>query len=130
MNETATTLDAAAPALPRLRHAAGELDRRLFVAGFVACMAAVAVFLLVQLSGWPPHEDETLPLFVGRQPLGGLFDIVLGKRGGAPVDLLVGWVVAHSGGGLESMRFWSELFAVASIPGVGALGNRLAGRGR
>lgn len=129
MNETATTIDAAAPALPRLRHAAGELDRRLFIAGVAACTAAVAVFLLVQLSAWPPHEDETLPLFVGRQPLGGLFDIVLGKRGGAPLHFLLAWIVAHAGGGLETMRFFSALFAVASIPATAVLGNRLAGRG-
>jgi hypothetical protein len=129
MNETATTIDAAAPALPRLRHAAGELDRRLFVAGVTACTAAVAVFLLLQLSGWPPHEDETLPLFVGRQPIDGLFDIVLGKRGGAPLHFLLAWIVAHAGGGLETMRFFSALFALASIPAVAVLGNRLAGRG-
>ncbi len=128
MNESATTIEAAAPALPRLRHPAVELDRRLFVAGVTAVTAAVAVFLLVQLSGWPPHEDETLPLFVGRQPLGGLFDIVLGKRGGAPVHFLLAWVVAHTGGGLETMRFFSALFAVASIPAMAALGNRLVGR--
>ena len=129
MNESATTIDAAATALPRLRHPAVELDRRLFVAGVTAVTAAVAVFLLVQLSGWPPHEDETLPLFVGRQPLGGLFDIVLGKRGGAPLHFILAWVVAHTGGGLETMRFFSALFAVASIPAIAALGNRLAGRG-
>jgi hypothetical protein len=129
VNETATTIDAAAPALPRLRHAAGELDRRLFIAGVAACTAAVAVFLLVQLSGWPPHEDEALPLFVGRQPLDGLFDIVLGKRGGAPLHFLLAWVVAHAGGGLETMRFFSALFAMASIPAIAVLGNRLAGRG-
>ena len=129
MNETATTIDAAAPALPRLRHVAAELDRRLFVAGVAACTAGVAVFLLVQLSAWPPHEDETLPLFVGRQPIDGLFDIVLGKRGGAPLHFLLAWIVAHAGGGLETMRFFSALFAVASIPAIAVLGNRLAGRG-
>jgi hypothetical protein len=106
-----------------------ELDRRVFVAGVVACTAGVATFLLVQLSGWPPHEDETLPLFVGRQPLSELFDIVLGKRGGAPLHFLLAWVVAHAGGGLEAMRALSALFAAASVPGIAVLGNRLAGRG-
>ncbi|HEY7604661.1 MAG TPA: glycosyltransferase family 39 protein [Gaiellaceae bacterium] len=129
MNETATTVDTAAPALPRVRQATGELDRRLFVAGVAACTAAVAVFLLLQLSAWPPHEDETLPLFVGRQPLGGLFDIVLGRRGGAPLHFLLAWAVAHAGGGLQTMRFFSAVFAVASIPLIALLGNRLAGRG-
>jgi hypothetical protein len=129
MNETATTIDAAAPALPRLRETAGDLDRRLFLTGVAVCTATVAAFLLVQLSGWPPHEDETLPLFVGRQPLGSLFDIVLGRRGGAPVHFLIAWAVAHAGGGLHTMRLVSALFAIASVPAIAALGNRLVGRG-
>jgi Dolichyl-phosphate-mannose-protein mannosyltransferase len=110
------------------RAAVGELDRRLFLAGVGVCTAAVGTFLLVQLSGWPPHEDETLPLFVGRQPLGDLFDIVLGKRGGAPLHFLLAWIVAHMGGGLHAMRLLSALFATASLPVIAMLGNRLAGR--
>jgi hypothetical protein len=110
------------------RSAVRELDRRLFFAGVGACTIAVFVFLLVQLSAWPPHEDEALPLFVGRQPLGDLFGIVLGKRGGAPLHFLLAWVVAHAGGGLQTMRLFSALFAVASLPAIAALGNRLAGR--
>src|SRR5439155_26235689 len=111
------------------RPAAGELDRRLFLAGVAACTVLVGTFLLVQLSGWPPHEDETLPLFVGRQPLGDLLDTVLGRRGGAPLHFLLAWAVAHAGGGLYAMRLLSALFATASVPAVAALGNRLAGRG-
>jgi dolichyl-phosphate-mannose-protein mannosyltransferase len=116
---------------PRIlvRSAARDLDARLFAAGVAALTAGTAAFLLVQLSGWPPHEDETLPLFVGRQPLGDLFDIVLGKRGGAPLHFLLAWVVAHTGGGLETMRFLSAFFAVASLPAIALLGRRLAGRG-
>ena len=129
MDESATTIDAAAPGLPRLRHATVELDRRFFVAGVAACTGAVAAFLLVQLSAWPPHEDEALPLFVGRQPLGALFDIVLGRRGGAPLHFLIAWAVAHAGGGLHTMRLVSALFAVASVPAIAILGNRLVGRG-
>jgi len=128
VSETATTIERSSPALPGTRTATRELDRRLFLAAVAACTTAVAVFLIVQLSGWPPHEDETLPLFVGRQPLGDLFDIVLGKRGGAPVHFLLAWVVAHLGGGLYAMRFLSALFAVASLPAIAVLGTRLAGR--
>jgi hypothetical protein len=124
MTDTALTARIATLARP----AARELDRRLFFAGVGVCTAVVGAFLLVQLSGWPPHEDETLPLFVGRQPLGGLFDIVLGKRGGAPLHFLLAWLVAHAGGGLYAMRLLSALFATASVPAVAALGNRLAGR--
>jgi len=111
------------------RAAFRDLDRRLFAAGVAAVTAGTAAFLLVQLSAWPPHEDETLPLFVGRQSLGDLFDIVLGKRGGAPLHFLLAWVVAHAGGGLQTMRFFSALFAVASLPLIALLGKRLAGRG-
>jgi hypothetical protein len=129
VTETATTVERAARAPAKARAAAAELDRRVFLAGVAACTGAVAAFLLVQLSGWPPHEDETLPLFVGRQPLGDLFDIVLGKRGGAPLHFLLAWIVAHAGGGLYAMRLLSALFAIASLPAIAALGNRLAGRG-
>jgi hypothetical protein len=128
VSETATTVERSAPALPGTRTASRELDRRLFFAGVGACTITVAVFLIVQLSGWPPHEDETLPLFVGRQPLGDLFDIVLGRRGGAPLHFLLAWSVAHLGGGLYAMRFLSAVFAVASLPAIAALGARLAGR--
>jgi hypothetical protein len=111
------------------RPAFRDLDRRLFAAGVAALTVGTAAFLLVQLSAWPPHEDETLPLFVGRQPLGDLFDIVLGKRGGAPLHFLLAWTVAHAGGGLETMRFFSALFAAGSLPVIALLGKRLAGRG-
>jgi hypothetical protein len=112
-----------------VRAAPRDLDARLFAAGVAAITAATGAFLLVQLSGWPPHEDETLPLFVGRQPLGDLFDIVLGKRGGAPLHFLLAWSVAHAGGGLEAMRFFSALFATASLPAIALLGRRLTARG-
>src|SRR5262245_38672162 len=129
MDETATTLAApAAGSLPRFRATSHELDRRLFVGGVSAITAAVAVFLYVQLDKWPPPEDETLPLFVGRHSLSGAFDIVLAKRGGAPLHFLLAWIVAHTGGGLHTMRLLSALFAVASIPAIAILGNRLAGR--
>jgi Dolichyl-phosphate-mannose-protein mannosyltransferase len=123
---TDTALTSTATRLPR--PAVRDLDRRLFLAGAGLCTVAAGAFLLVQLSGWPPHEDETLPLFVGRQPLGSLFDVVLGKRGGAPLHFLLAWAVAHAGGGLYAMRFLSALFATASLPVIAALGSRLVGR--
>ncbi len=128
VNDTTTAADSSVQGVRRSHAGVVELDRRVFVAGVAACTAGVAVFLALQLTGWPPHEDETLPLFVGRQPLGGLFDIVLGKRGGAPLHFLLAWLVAHAGGGLHTMRFFSALFAVASIPAIALLANRLAGR--
>jgi hypothetical protein len=124
---TETAIPAQLTALDRAAERA--LDRRLFLAGVGACTVGVLVFLLVQLTAWPPHEDEALPLFVGRQPLGDLFDIVLGKRGGAPLHFLLAWIVAHAGGGLGAMRLFSALFATASLPAIAVLGNRLAGRG-
>jgi 4-amino-4-deoxy-L-arabinose transferase-like glycosyltransferase len=128
MDETATTLPARATGLPRVRAVTDELDRRLFVGGVSAITLAVAVFLFIQLDKWPPHEDETLPLFVGRHSLTDAFDIVLAKRGGAPLHFLLAWIVAHTGGGLHEMRLLSALFAVASIPAIAILGNRLTGR--
>ncbi len=104
------------------------LGRRWFPLGVGAVAAAAAAFLLHQLLAWPPHEDETLALFVGRHPLGGLFQVVLEERGGAPLHFLLAWAVAHLGLGLEALRLLSAAFAVASLPLVALLGRRLAGR--
>ena len=87
-----------------------------FGLGVAALAAAAAAFLFHQLLAWPPHEDETLPLFVGRHPLGELFQVVLEERGGAPLHFLLAWAVAHLGFGLEGLRALSALFAVASLP--------------
>ena len=102
-------------------------DRRFLLAVGAVTFAAAA-FLLHQLLAWPPHEDETLALFVGRNPLDQLFQVVLEERGGAPLHFLLAWVVAHLGFGLEALRVLSAAFAVASLPVVAALGARLAGR--
>jgi hypothetical protein len=103
--------------------------RRLVVpAGVAAVTAVAAAFLLHQLMAWPPHEDETLALFVGRDSLGGVLEHVTRERGGAPLHFLLAWAVAHSGFGLGALRLVSATFALASLPLVGLLGIRLAGR--
>jgi hypothetical protein len=89
---------------------------------------AAGAFLLHQLMAWPPHEDETLALFVGRDSLPGVVEHVTRDRGGAPLHFLVAWAVAHLGFGLGGLRLASALFAVASLPLVALLGLRLAGR--
>lgn len=104
------------------------LARRWFALGVAGVMAAAATFLLHQLFAWQPHEDETLALFVGREPLGTLLETVLGDRGGAPLHFLLAWLVAHLGFGLGGLRLLSVGFAVASLPLVALLGKRLAGR--
>jgi len=108
--------------------AAPGLSSRAFKAGVAACTAAVAAFILIELSTWPPHEDETLALFVGRGSLSHLFHTVLDQRGGAPLHFVLAWIVAHSGGGLVGLRLISAMLAVASIPIVAILTSKLAGR--
>jgi Dolichyl-phosphate-mannose-protein mannosyltransferase len=104
-----------------------EPGRRLFWPGVGGLTAAVAIFLAARLTAWPPHEDETLALFVGRKSLVGLFKTVQTERGGAPLHFLFAWLVVHLGGGLVGLRFFSALFAVASVPVVALLARRLAG---
>lgn len=107
---------------------AGELRRRWFQAGVVACALGVGTFLVVQLTAWPPHEDETLALFVGRKSISGLLDTVLDQRGGAPLHFVLAWIVAHTGGGLVGLRLVSAIFATATVPVVALLAARIAGR--
>ena len=82
---------------PLPRRDAGELDRRLFVGGVAAITAAVAVFLLrpARQAGRRTRTRRCRSSSAGT-PLGGLFDIVLGKRGGAPLHFLLAWIVAHT----------------------------------
>jgi hypothetical protein len=122
VTQVATTSETAAPSR------VGVADA-WFGWGVAACVVAVGTFLFSRLTAWPPHEDETLALFVGRQSLGRLLDIVLEERGGAPLHYLIAAVAAHSGGGLTALRLASALFALASIPAVAFLLKRLAGRG-
>jgi len=105
-----------------------ELSGRAFRVGLAICSAGVGAFVLARLLAWPPHEDETLALFVGRHSLPDLLQIVLGRRGGAPLHFLLSFVVVHLGGGLGALRLLSAFFAVASVPLVGLIGARLAGR--
>jgi len=106
----------------------GELRRRWFEAGVLACALGVGTFLVVQLTAWPPHEDETLALFVGRKSITGLLDTVLDQRGGAPLHFVLAWIVAHAGGGLVGLRLLSAIFATATVPVVALLAARIAGR--
>src|SRR6478752_3177215 len=131
MRRIATEPAALAPEAPgrRGRVVAAALRRRWFAIGVVSCTAGVATFLLVQLSAYPPHEDETLALFIGRKSLVGVLDTVLGQRGGAPLHFVLAWIVAHTGGGLSELRVVSAIFAVASVPVVAVLGARMTGRG-
>ena len=140
MTETATPRSASLPRAEPTRTARRPLvDRfasglrtetspRAFGVGVAACTLGVATFVGLRLHAWPPHEDETLALFVGRGSIGTLFEIVLGERGGAPLHFLFAYLVAHLGGGLTGLRLVSALFAVASIPVAALLAARLAGR--
>ena len=93
--------------------------------GVSAVALAAAVFLFHQLMAWPPHEDETLALFVGRDSFPGVIEHVTQERGGAPLHFVLAWGVAHLGFGLGGLRFVSAFFAVASLPLVAALALRL-----
>jgi hypothetical protein len=113
-----------AAARPSARDWVGEHWLWLGVAGVTG---AAAAFLLHQLMAWPPHEDETLALFVGRDSLPGVVEHVTRDRGGAPLHFLVAWAVAHLGFGLGGLRVASAVFALGSLPLVALLGRRLAG---
>lgn len=104
------------------------LDAYGLLVGVAAAATVAAAFLLHQLMAWPPHEDETLALFVGRDSFAGVVEHVTRDRGGAPLHFLVSWAVAQLGFGLGGLRLVSAAFAVASLPLVALLACRLAGR--
>ena len=128
MSESAQRAGVQRPAAIRPTELAASLSRNWFPLSVGAVMALAAAFLLHQLFAWQPHEDETLALFVGRQPLDSLFETVLSERGGAPLHFLFAWLVAHLELGLGGLRVGSVAFAIASLPLVALLGRRLADR--
>jgi hypothetical protein len=105
-------------------------DRKLLALGCGLCAAAVGAFGVARVGAYPPHEDETLALFVGRDSFGGMLDTVLTERGGAPLHYAVAWLVVHLGGGLDALRLVSLACALASIPVIAALASRLVGETR
>jgi hypothetical protein len=123
VNNAASTT--AARARPVAVSASPDTLWRLGVAGLTA---VAATFLLVRLTVWPPHEDETLALFASRGSVGELIRNVLGERGGAPLHFLFAWAIAHTGGGLVELRLVSTVFAVASVPLIAVLVARLTDR--
>jgi len=96
--------------------------------GVAGCTSGVAAFLLARLTAWPPHEDETLALFTGRESMHDAIRTVLSERGGAPLHFLFAWVIAHTGGGLVELRLVSAFFAVASVPLTALLVARISDR--
>jgi mannosyltransferase len=104
------------------------LRRHAYGLAIGAITAGVGAFLLSRLHAWPPHEDETLVLFVSRQPLGDVFATVVAERGGAPLHFLLAHLVATFSSGLTGLRMISIVFAVASIPVIAALAARLSDR--
>jgi hypothetical protein len=103
-------------------------EANVFWAGTTLVAAALAGVLGWLLRTWPPHEDETLALFVGRSSFGHVVHTVITERGGAPLHFLFAWAIAHLGGGLTALRLVSLVFAVASVPLIALLGARLADR--
>ena len=96
--------------------------------GVGAIAATATAFFVHQLMAWPPHEDETLALFVGRDNLAGVIEHVTRERGGAPLHFLFAFAVAHLGLGLGALRYVSAAFAVGSLPLIALLGRRLTDR--
>lgn len=116
-----------ATAAARRTSAGAWIAERWLWIGVTGVTLITALFLFHQLMAWPPHEDETLALFVGRDTLPGVVEHVTRDRGGAPLHFLVAWSVAHLGFGLGGLRLASATFALASLPLVALLGRRLAG---
>lgn len=108
--------------------AATWIAERRFALGVAGITGAAGAFLLHQLMAWPPHEDETLALFVGRDSLPGVIEHVTRNRGGAPLHFVLAWAVSQLGFGLGGLRLVSAASALASLPLVACLGLRLVGR--
>ncbi len=125
MSDSAEATRITAVDAPSVRDA---IAARWFALGVAAIAAAASAFFVVRLDAWPPHEDETLAMFVGRDSLGGAIHYVTHDRGGAPLHFLLAWTIAHLGFGLDGLRLMSALFAVGSLVVTAVLVARLTDR--
>src|SRR5690348_13504850 len=105
-----------------------EIGRLPFWIGVALAMSWLCVFCALKLDAWPPHEDETLALFIGRHSFFHALGLVLGERGGAPLHFMLAWFVVHLGGGHLALRGLSSACAILALPVVAVLCARLAGR--
>src|SRR2546425_7125853 len=121
-------IDVAARRRSFTRAHARDISVHWFWVAVAATSGGLAAVLAVYLRTWPPHEDETLALFVGRGSLPHVLHTVIAERGGAPAHFMLAWMVAHLGGGLTALRVVSLLFAVASVPVIAVLARQLADR--
>jgi Dolichyl-phosphate-mannose-protein mannosyltransferase len=112
----------------RAKRALESVREHWYALGVAALTVGVGAFLLSRIQTWPPHEDETLVLFVSRQPLGDLFTTVISERGGAPLHFLLAHLVVTVSSGLSGLRLISIVFTVASVPVVAALAAKLTER--
>jgi len=124
MTDSAEATALPAVAAPSFR----DVAARWFALGVAGVAAATTAFFLLRLTAWPPHEDETLALFVGRDSLGGVIGHVTHDRGGAPLHFLLAWTVVHLGFGLAGLRLVSAVCAVGSLFATAALVARLSDR--
>jgi hypothetical protein len=125
MTDSAEATRIAAVRTPSFREA---LAARWFALGVGGIALAATAFFQTQLNAWPPHEDETLAIFVGRDSISGAIHHVTQDRGGAPLHFLIAWIVAHLGLGLDGLRLASAAFAIASLVAAAALVARLTDR--
>ena len=97
------------------------LSERLDRVGASPLRARVATFLSARLTAWPPHEDETLALFVGRGTArpAARHRARGARRCAAALPLRRGG--GALGGGLTALRLGSALFALASLPLIALL---------
>jgi len=114
-----------APRQPWFERAVLRVREDPYRLGVGVISAALATFLLFQMTVWPPHEDETLVFFVTQQPIGDVFSTVFAERGGAPLHWLLAYLAGSISPSLTALRLVSVVFAVASMPVIAALVARL-----
>src|SRR5262249_56950502 len=106
----------AAQRVPLTRARTRDLPLLWFWAAVAANAVALAAVLGVYLRAWPPHEDETLALFVGRGSLPHVVSTVIADPGGAPLHFVRAWFIVHLGGRLTAPRVAPPLLAAPPCP--------------
>jgi len=103
--------------------------RRYLLPGACGAAAAVALVLCLPAVWWAPvNVDEEVTMAIAPRPLGEVWSIVWGDRGGGPLHFFLEHATLQWPGGLVGLRVPSLVFLLAALPAAALIARELVGR--
>jgi hypothetical protein len=112
----------------RVGRAAARVEPYALPAACVVAAAAAVALCLPAVWNAPLNVDEEVTMAISTRPLGEVWSIVWGDRGGGPLHFFLEHLTLQWPGGLVGLRVPSLVFFVLALPAAALLARELAGR--